>query len=113
MEEYNQFTENSNQYLTSLLRVPPSRESAARLSGHVAASLKETRSCQTAALYLQAAARHLPATAAAASQNSNSKKGADMELEMKNTQLVFEIVEVSQRKDSLHYHYVVVSFYIH
>lgn len=119
MDDYSDFTEDPPQYLTDLLRVPPSREAAGRLAGTVAAGFKEQQQrqqrnnnnnsvSQTASLYLQAAARHLPATtasvAAASGQSThaaaggNSKGGgggADMELEMKNTQIVFEIVEVS------------------
>ena len=103
MDDYNQFSENPGKYLATLLQFPPSRQAAGRLAGNVAASFKESVDPQTAALYLQTAARHLPATVTpiaaggnnAAMSPSNSK--ADLEAEMKNTQMVFEIVEVRRR----------------
>eukprot|EP00977_Amphora_coffeiformis_P002037 scaffold381_cov178-Amphora_coffeaeformis.AAC.26 len=98
MEDYHQFTENPTRYLASLLQLAPSREAAGRLGGTVAGSIGDTAS-KVAALYVQAAARHLPATAfvtttaAAAGAAANNIKGPEVELEMKNTQLVLEIVE--------------------
>ena len=93
MDDFNQFSENPAQYLNHLMQFPPSRQAAARLAGNVAASFKEQQQGAAAALYLQAAARHLPATAAASNTTASSSK-ADVEAEMKNTQMVFEIVEV-------------------
>lgn len=100
MDDFNQFFENPAQYLTHLMQFPPSRQAAARLAGNVAASLKEQPQGTAAALYLQAAARHLPATAAAAASNAAaSSSKADVQAEMKNTQMVFEIVEVRLVRD--------------
>lgn len=102
-DDYAAFAQDPRHYLTNLYQFPPSREAVAKLAGNVASSLREERNAQIAALYVQAAARHLPAAATAAGAPlANSNKGAasvaagkaDVEMEMRNTQQVFEVVEV-------------------
>ena len=100
-----QFNQDPVQYLQLSLQQPPSREGASALARQIAASVAAAPS-PVATLYLQAAARHLPAVYSSNNssssnniKNSNvarsSHSKADMEVEMKQTQLVYQILEVS------------------
>ena len=98
-----QFNQDPVQYLQLSLQQPPSREGASALARQIAASVAAAPS-PVATLYLQAAARHLPAVYNSNNSGNNmnnsnvarsSNSKADMEIEMKQTQLVDHILEVS------------------
>jgi hypothetical protein len=93
------FTSNPSAYLRTLLQTPPSRGAVAKLAGTVANSLKDDRHAQVSVLYLQAAARHLPACSVASSGSTMSAPSAiankdAVEEEMRATQQLFQVVEV-------------------
>lgn len=108
-DDYTAFADNPREYLNKIYQLAPSHEAVGKLAGNVASSIKEERSAHISALYLQAAARHLPAaaassTAAAAAAAASASaaaagpsalgSGKDVEAEMRNTQQIYEIVEV-------------------
>lgn len=97
MADSTAFSINPSAYLRNLLQAPPSRGAVAKLAGTIAASLKDDRHAQVSVLYLQAAARHLPATSVASSSTSAPSATANKDAvdeEMRATQQLFEVVEV-------------------